>query len=117
GSMAVVATWNVENLFRPGAGAGPSNTDAYEERLASLADTITAIAPGILALQEIGDPSALDDLIARLTGTWHSALADPDGRGIRVAVIARAPLMTVAQIRDFPDLVRPIQVDDNGTTI
>ena len=81
--MVVVGTWNVENLFRPGAESGPDSEAAYEAKLAALAATITGLAPDVLAVQEIGDPDALADLIKRLDGMWHSELADPDGRGIR----------------------------------
>ncbi|HET6918439.1 MAG TPA: hypothetical protein VFI46_03130, partial [Jiangellaceae bacterium] len=71
----------------------------------------------MLAVQEVGDPDALGDLTARLDGTWHTALADPDGRGIRVGVLSRRPVSVVEQVRAFPDLLGPVQVDDDGTTI
>ena len=53
----------------------------------------------------------------RLDGTWHTALADPDGRGIRVGVLSRLPLSDVEQVVDFPKGLRPIQVDDTDTTM
>ena len=78
-----IGTWNVENLFRPGQEGGPSSSD-YEVKLDGIATTIGDLAPDVLAVQEVGDPATLDDLVARLDGEWFTALADPDRRGIRV---------------------------------
>lgn len=82
-----------------------------------LAETITELAPDVLAVQEVGEPEALADLADRLDGTWHTALADPDGRGIRVGVLSRLPLRHVEQVVDFPEGLRPIQVDDTTITM
>jgi Endonuclease/Exonuclease/phosphatase family len=113
-----VATWNLENLFAPGTSeAAPPSQAAYEAKLTALASTITAIAPDVLAVQEIGPAPALDDLAAALPGTWYHATADPDGRGIRVGLLSRRLLREVAQATDFPDSLGPVQVDDNGQTI
>ena len=60
-----IGTWNLENLFRPGP-AGPSTDAVYQAKLDSLAATITALAPDVLAVQEVGDPAALADLAARV---------------------------------------------------
>jgi hypothetical protein len=65
-------TWNVENLFKPGAVSGPPSQAVYEAKLQGLASTINNEAPDAVALQEIADSDALDDLVERLTGTWHS---------------------------------------------
>lgn len=115
--MVVVGTWNVENLFRPGSDAGPDSDAAYDAKLTALARTITGLAPDVLAVQEIGDPKALADLVTRLDGRWHSELADPDGRGIRVGVLSRLPLSDVEQVVAFPKGLRPIQVDDTDTIL
>lgn len=116
--MVSVGTWNLENLFRPGSGSGSPSGDAeYEAKLDALADTIGALNPDVLAIQEVGEPEALDDLVARLDGRWHTQLADPDGRGIRVGVLSRLALTKAAQITDFPERLDPVQVDDNGSAI
>ncbi|MGH3915737.1 MAG: endonuclease/exonuclease/phosphatase family protein [Pseudonocardiaceae bacterium] len=112
-----MATWNLENLFRPGDETGPEPQGAYQAKLTALAGTITELAPDVLAVQEVGDPAALVDLVDRLAGTWHTALADPDGRGIRTGILSRLPLSTVEQVVDFPKGLRPIQVDDTATTM
>ena len=112
-----VGTWNLENLFRPGEGDPGPTPEVYDAKLASLAATITELAPDALAVQEVGSPDALDDLVDRLDGSWQVALAEPDGRGIRVGVIATGPLTSVEQVADFPDRLGPVRVDDDGTTI
>jgi hypothetical protein len=88
-----------------------------QTQLTALAETITELAPNILAVQEVGEPEALHDLVDRLAGTWHTALADPDGRDIRAGVLSRLPLSDIAQVVNFPERLRPIQVDDIGTTM
>lgn len=60
---------------------------------------------------------AVADLVGRLTGDWYTALADPDGRGIRVGVVSRLPLTEAEQVVDFPAGLSPIQVDDTATTM
>lgn len=116
--MVTVGTWNLENLFRPGEASGhPSGTAEYEAKLDSLAATITDVQPDVLAVQEVGDPEALSDLVGRLDGSWRFELADPDQRGIRVGVVSTRALTRVEQFSDFPDGLHPVQVDDDGTTI
>jgi hypothetical protein len=47
-----IGTWNVENLARPGVlDGGPSTDAAYNAKLASLAEAITALNPDVLAVQ------------------------------------------------------------------
>lgn len=110
--MVVIGTWNLENLFRPGAG-GPPDQAAYDAKLDALRAVITTIAPDVLAVQEVGDPAALDDLAGRLDGTWDTALSQhPDARGIRVGFLSRLPLTVVADTAALPAKLAPIQVDD-----
>src|SRR5688572_1015998 len=116
--MIRIGTWNLENLFLPGPASGaPDDRAAYDAKLATLARVIGTLQPDVLAVQEVGDPEAIDDLAARLDGDWETALADPDGRGIRVGFLSRAALTNVEQVRDFPDGIGPVQVDDDRTTI
>jgi endonuclease/exonuclease/phosphatase family metal-dependent hydrolase len=117
--MTTVATWNVENLFRPGTEFGPRDAAIYDAKLAALAAVIDRLAPDVLAVQEVGDPDALADLVDRLEGDWETALSsvfEPD-HPIRVAVLARHPLGQVDQVSRFPGKLAPVQVDDAGTTI
>lgn len=61
--MLTIATWNLENLFRSGDDAGPESAAAYEAKLKALAETITELALDVLAVQEVGEPEALTDLV------------------------------------------------------
>lgn len=115
--MVTIGTWNLENLFRPGEDSGRQTDAEYDTKLDALAATITEHAPDALALQEVGDPEALEDLASRLEGSWNTALADPDGRGIRVGFLAQSALTKIEQITDFPEQLGPVQVDDEGSTI
>jgi hypothetical protein len=90
-----VMTWNVENLFRAGQPSGPTSPSAYDSKLEGLAKAINEQAPDALALPEIGDPAALDDLVALLNGAWQQQVSThPDGRGIRVAWLTHARSVT-----------------------
>lgn len=111
----LLGTWNLENLYRPGGEFGPSDKASYEAKLASLAATISALEPGLLGIQEVGDPDALDDLTALLSGTWHTALSQhADGRGIRVGFLSRHPLDVRSDTNTLAPLLRPVQSDDDG---
>ena len=116
--MFKVMTWNVENLFRPGAPAGPETEAIYEAKLEGLAVTINGQSPDVLALQEIGDPLALSDLISLLRGTWHQRVSGhPDQRLIRVAWLSQRAISEPDDIFEFPAQLQPVQVDDAGHTI
>ncbi|MEU9045947.1 MULTISPECIES: endonuclease/exonuclease/phosphatase family protein [unclassified Kitasatospora] len=121
--MAIIGTWNLENFCRPlPAGSTPDPTKCaakdqatYDAKVEALAGVITQLGPDLLGVQEVGSQEALDDLVAELPGTWHTALSDhPDPRGIRVGVISRFPLLDVQQRKDFPDHLHAIQVEDDG---
>ena len=113
----IVATWNLENLYLPGGEFGPHDQAAYDAKLDALAATIQAMRPDILAVQEVGDPAALDDLAERAGGTWDVALSEqPDDRGIRVGFMSRAPLEDATALRSFPERLAPVQQQDDGET-
>ncbi|MEU3269596.1 endonuclease/exonuclease/phosphatase family protein [Saccharomonospora sp. NPDC006951] len=114
--MVAIGTWNLENLFRPGTAAGPRTTEAYEAKLRTLAGTIGDLAPDVLAVQEVGQPEALGDLVERLDGTWHTELAEPDSRGIRVGFVSRLRLSAPRQVSKYPEPLPAVQVDDDGDT-
>jgi endonuclease/exonuclease/phosphatase family metal-dependent hydrolase len=113
--MFKVMTWNVENLFRPGSPSGPPSQALYNAKIDGLALTVNEEAPDVLALQEIGDPAALEDLVKKLGGTWFKHVsAHQDARGIRVAWLARRAISEAEDIFEFPPKLRPVQVDDDG---
>ncbi len=112
-----VMTWNVENLFRPGAPSGPKTQAIYDEKLDGLAAVINAEAPHALGLQEIGDPDALDDLERLLNGAWHRRVSQhEDGRDIRVAWLSPLDITASEEIFAFPQPIQPVQSDDTGGT-
>ncbi len=112
-------TWNLENLFKPGHASGPPTQAVYDEKIQGLASTINDQSPDALAVQEIGDPAALDDLVQHLTGgNWHPRVSKhPDVRGIRVAWLTRRAITAPEDILDFPTHLQPVQVDDAGGTL
>jgi endonuclease/exonuclease/phosphatase family metal-dependent hydrolase len=113
--MLTVATWNLENFFRPGVGAGPTSQVAYDDKVAHLKATIEAIAPDVLGVQEVGQPEALEDLRAALGADWHAIASEhPDGRGIRVGFLSRLPFAEDEDVVAFPDVLKPIQQSDDG---
>jgi endonuclease/exonuclease/phosphatase family metal-dependent hydrolase len=117
-SAVLLATWNLENLFRPGSRFGPDDERTYRAKVAALGDRIADVAPDVLAVQEIGDAAALDDVLKRAGGRWQVVLSEfPDERGIRVGLASRSRLADVTQVRAFPEPLAPVQADDRGTTI
>jgi endonuclease/exonuclease/phosphatase family metal-dependent hydrolase len=109
-----VGTWNLENLFRPGNTAGPPDDATYQAKLAGLAARIDELAPDVLGVEEIGEPEALADLVALLSGDWHVALSAHFNADhpIRVGVISRLPLDVVADVATFPPALAPIHAAD-----
>jgi len=69
--MLTLMTWNIENLFLPGSPSGPKTQQIYDAKLAGLAAKISAIKPEVIGLQEVGDTSALDELVTLLGGNWQ----------------------------------------------
>ncbi|MER6124716.1 endonuclease/exonuclease/phosphatase family protein [Streptomyces sp. NPDC001795] len=114
----LLGTWNLENLYRPGGPFGPKDKEAYETKLAALAAVITELDPTLLGVQEVGDPEALADLAGMLDGEWHVTLSQhPDGRGIRVGFLSRPQPRVLADTNAFPEHLRPVQGDDDGTPV
>jgi endonuclease/exonuclease/phosphatase family metal-dependent hydrolase len=111
-------TWNLENLFRPGNPSGPPDQATYDTKLAYLAGMIRGVNPDAVAVQEVGDPAAADDLAAAIGDGWHAELSTrPDGRGIRVGVLSPHPILVEEQIVDLPDASLPHVPDVEGTTL
>lgn len=117
--MTVAGAWNVENLFRPGGAFGPHDDETYQVKIHGLAEIISQAGADVLAVEEVGDPAALDDVAALLDGDWQtvtSGIFEP-GHPIRVGFLSRLPLEVIADVAAFLELLRPVQADDSGTTI
>jgi hypothetical protein len=68
-------------------------TRATQAKLNGLAKTINSTNADVLALQEVGNLEALDDLIGRMDGNWNIEVSKaPDVRKIRVALASRTKL-------------------------
>lgn len=116
-----VMTWNVENLFRAGTESGPKTEAEYQQKLQSLATVILALAPDVLALQEIGSPEAFNDLIDLLQNNYPNAQLStrPDDRGIRVGFLSKLAIKAHEEIINFPQAGLPSVpgIDPQGNLI
>jgi endonuclease/exonuclease/phosphatase family metal-dependent hydrolase len=116
--MVTVATWNVENLFLPGTDAGPSNEDVYRRKLSYLASVVTGVGADVVCLQEIGGEQPLADLVSALDDDLpHTAIGQPDDRGIQVAIISRFPVTERYDWVDFPDGALASVPDSDGKVL
>ena len=113
-----IGTWNLENLFKPPNPFAPKTVEEYGAKLDALASAITRMDPHVLAVQDVGDPVALDELADRVGGSWHIETAAPEtgtAHTIRVGVLSRLPLTTFDPVAAFPDKLRAIQQGDKPT--
>lgn len=104
-----ITTWNVQNFTR--------NDDVYNEKLDFLVDTLQALGSDVVALQEILDTNALQDLADRLG--FHHIAAAPDGRSNRVAFLSRNAPVESEQIDQWqlPQGVNVRGFDNNGDIV
>ena len=102
-----ITTWNVQNLAK--------SDPVFADKLDFLIGTLQALGSDVIALQEILDPNALQDLANGL-GFQHFA-ATPDGRGNRVAFLTRIAPAQPPQLIDqwqLPQGVKVRRFDNNG---
>ena len=100
-----IGTWNLENLFKPPNKYGPKTDAEYDAKLDALTATMTRMDPHVLAVQEVGDPIALQELADRVGGPWHIETADPEAgtdHTIRVGILSRVTLTQPNSLRRFP---------------
>jgi endonuclease/exonuclease/phosphatase family metal-dependent hydrolase len=99
-----IMTWNLENLYRAGSEFGPDTQLEYEKKLDTLAEVILKLDPDVLAVQEVGNPNAFDDLVSRLGGRYpHRQLStNPDPRGIRVGFLSKLEIEDSDEVVNFP---------------
>lgn len=97
-------TWNIENLFRPGAGANQAEMQIYRRKLTLLANVISQQDPDVIALQEVGGEEPLQNLQQALGNNYPSRAISlfPDRRGIRVAFLSKHAFEEQEDIVDFP---------------
>lgn len=118
-----VGTWNVENLFTPGAGYGPSEQSVFTEKIAGLAATITDAGLDVVAVQEVGDEDAFAALIDALGSGWAGELSTQFAtqfatpHTIRNGILSRLPIKTVSEHDAIPSELQGVPVDDNQTAL
>lgn len=92
-TMLTVLTWNADNFFRPGRTATIVEHEQYKARLNFIGILVRQEAPDAVVLQEVGGMETLDDLKRACRDYPHLDLSSfPDDRGIRVAILSKAPL-------------------------
>lgn len=97
-----ITTWNVQNLTQ--------SDPVYADKINFLIATLQALGSDVIALQEILDPNALQDLA---TGLGFSHIAgQPDSRGNRVAFLTRDDPIHPAQKIDQWRLALGLTVRD-----
>ncbi len=104
-----ITTWNVQNFAQ--------SDPVFADKLDFLVGTLQAMRSDVIALQEILDLNALDDLANRLG--FHRVAAAPDGRGNRVAFLTRNPPTQQQQIDQW-QLALGVAVrdfDNNGNVV
>ena len=99
-----VMSWNLENLFSFGHPTAPKTVREYQQKLESLAKVILGLEPDILAVQEVGDVEAFEELIALLQDRYsYVRLSNfPDVRGIRVGFLAKLAIAEAEDIKELP---------------
>jgi endonuclease/exonuclease/phosphatase family metal-dependent hydrolase len=109
-----LATFNVKNLLEPVAPPGHAPEAAAADRallgekVAWIARTLRECDADVVGFQEIGPPELLDAVLAEMprAGYGRPILGTPDARGIRCALVSRAPValsqVHTAEALDFP---------------
>ena len=121
-----VMTWNIQNLFPVGHADGPATQQEYDDKIAGLAEVINAVAPDVLALQEVGPEQVLADLNAacsidfdhRLVGSprwpWHPSGAPVAPAPVEPCRYHHLPPRSGAGSVPRPDLRRPGHRGERG---
>jgi endonuclease/exonuclease/phosphatase family metal-dependent hydrolase len=106
-----LATFNVKDLFDAPPG-DPLARARLDEKLVTLAAVVARADADVLALQEVGSAAVLRELCARLDhggGYGEPIVGTADARGIRCALLSRAPLLNAtvhtADHLEFPGFV------------
>jgi hypothetical protein len=76
-------------------------------------------SPDVLAVQDVGEPNALKDLVGLLNGKWtlKTSTVFEAHHAIRVGVISQLRMSKVQHVSQFPAPLGPVQVDDTSATM
>jgi endonuclease/exonuclease/phosphatase family metal-dependent hydrolase len=92
-----LATFNLKDLFLPDVRAADQAFEAklFADKTRYVADRLLRAQADVVALQEVGEPAALDAVLALVPG-YAAVVGTPDDRGIRCAVLSRRPIVRSA---------------------
>ncbi len=107
--MFTLASFNVKDLFAPGADAAPALGELWTRKLEDIAQRIVRAGADVVALQEVGGQTGLEALLGVLGAPWTGSCAPPNARGIANAMVARVPFRSVRFVYEpvlaFPTFV------------
>lgn len=93
--MLTLATFNVKDLFVPGADSGPELLGIWNAKLADVARRILRSGADVVALQEVGGQAGLEALLAVLGPPWQGSCGTPNARGIANAMVSQRAFRAV----------------------
>ena len=105
-----LATFNVKDLFE--ATFAPDSRAHLAAKLVSLARVLEQAGADVVALQEVGSAEVVRALTSRVPslGYGEPVLGTADARGIRCAIVSRAPVLEsrvhIAEQLSFPGVLR-----------
>jgi endonuclease/exonuclease/phosphatase family metal-dependent hydrolase len=104
-------SWNVANFFSLAADADTELRQAFKQKVEELKNIITAQAPDIVGLQEVGDPEAFETLRAELGLSWQAVLSThfEAHHAIRVGWLSPRVLSDVEEVIDLPAALTPVK--------
>jgi hypothetical protein len=82
---SVIATWSLEDLSVPAATSAQRQKRPTAPSSPASCGPSTRISPDVLAVEEVGDADAVDDL-APLDGDWHTATSSAFDDNHRICV-------------------------------
>jgi endonuclease/exonuclease/phosphatase family metal-dependent hydrolase len=108
-------SWNLENFFSLAADADTEGRQAFKQKVEELKNIITAQAPDVVGLQEVGDPEAFETLRGELGLSWQAVLSThfEAHHAIRVGWLSPRVLSEVEEVIDLPAALTPVKVGDN----
>lgn len=98
-----IATFNLKDFF-------PQPPFDFAPKVAWVAEMLARVDADVVALQEVGGPETLDALLARMDrrgGYREPVVGTPDARGIRNALLSRAPIVR-ARVHTAASLAFPV---------
>ncbi|WP_419818364.1 endonuclease/exonuclease/phosphatase family protein [Glaciibacter flavus] len=117
--MTTIGAWNIENFLEPGGPFGPSDRATVDRKVSLLAETIRSADVDVLSVEEVGDPTAFEELRARLGDGWSGVLSThfEVDHPIRVGFLSRLPIEESCEFFDIPPLLQAAPTGDDGAPL